>query len=236
MKHSAAAGQPRADARAGFALIEMLAALTIAVAILGLLAQFTSQTLRNWNRGEGTIATMEMLNSGLARLKTDLALALPMRAPGTDSASVMFAGDAEKLLFVAATGFGAGNRGLELISITVAKEEGGISVVRERGPVTTAPTPLRDPVIVLRGRIQLRFSYYEDNGQILQTWSNRERLPKAVAVEIFNTAGVSLFPVPVVMRLPANIAAACVSGDDDGEGACPSPNPRRPGQSNTGEQ
>lgn len=223
MKHSASAGRPRADARAGFALIEMLAALTIAVAILALLAQFTSQSLRNWNRGESTIAVMEMLTSGLGRLKTDLALALPMRPPGTDSASVMFVGDAEKLVFVAATGFGAGDRGLELISITVTREQDGIAVVRQRGPVTTGPAPLADPVVLLRGRMQLQFSYRDDDGQILKTWSNRERLPKAVAVDIVNTAGVSVFPVPVVMKLPANLAAACIAGDGDDAGGCPAP-------------
>jgi general secretion pathway protein J len=217
-------------------LIEMLAALTIAVAMLALLAQFTSQTLRNWNRGESTIAVMEMLTSGLGRLKTDLTLALPMRAPGTDSAAVMFAGDAGNLLFVAATGFSAGDRGLELISITVTRDEDGIAVVRQRGPVTTGPAPLRDPVILLRGRMQFRFSYRDDNGQTLQSWSNSERLPKAVAVEILNSAGVSVFPVPVVMKLPANLAATCVSGDDDGEGGCPSPSPQRRDQSDTGGQ
>lgn len=231
MKHIASAGRPsRADARAGFALIEMLAALTIAVIILALLAQFTSQSLRNWNRGESTIAVMEMLTSGLGRLKADLALALPMRPPGTDSTSVMFAGDARQLLFVAATGFGAGDRGMELISVTVADEEDGIALVRQRGPVMTGPAPLRDPVVLLRGRMQLQFSYRDDDGQMLATWSNRERLPKAVAVDIRNPAGVSVFPAPLVLRLPTNMAAACLAGagEDSGAGGCPGPQGRAP--------
>jgi general secretion pathway protein J len=213
----------------------MLAALTIAVAILGVLAQFTSQSLRNWNRGESTIATMEMLTSGLARLRTDLTLALPMRPPGTDSSSVIFAGDAGNLLFVAATGFGAGDRGLELISITVTKDQDDFALVRQRGPVVAGPAPLRDPVVLLRGRMQFRFSYRDDEGQVLTSWSNRDRLPKAVAVEVLNTAGVSVFPVPVLMKLPANLAAACLSGggedgDDGGAVGCPGTRPARSDQ------
>jgi general secretion pathway protein J len=204
----------------------MLAAVTIAVAILAVVAQFTSQSLRNWNRGESTIAVMEMLTSGLGRLKTDLALAVPMRPPGTDSPSVVFSGDAAQLLFVAATGFGAGDRGLELISITVTKDQDDTVVVRQRGQVTTGPTPLRDPVVLLRGRIQVRFSYRDDEGTILQTWSNRQQLPKAVAVDVANSAGTLVFPVPVVLKLPINIAASCLddSGGGEGEnaGACPS--------------
>jgi general secretion pathway protein J len=221
LKHSASAGQPRADARAGFALIEMLAGLTIAVAILALLAQFTSQSLRNWNRGESTIAVMEMLTTGLGRLKTDLALAVPMRAPGSDNPSVMFSGDAGQLLFVAATGFGAGNRGLELVSVNMTRDaDGVVALVRQRGQVTTGPTPLRDPVVLLHGRMQFAFSYRDEDGQTLTSWTNRERLPKAVVLDLRNTAGVSVFPTPVVFNVPTNMAAACISGDggDGGDG------------------
>ena len=224
MKRSASAGRPRpGEGRAGFALLEMLAALTIAVAILAVLAQFTSQALRNWNRGESAIAAMEMLTTGLARLRTDLNLALPMRIPGTDSASVMFAGDAGNLLFVAATGFGAGDRGLELVSIAAAREENDLVLVRQRGPVVAGPAPLRDPVVLLRGRMQVRFSYRDDDGQVLASWTNRDRLPRAVAVELFNAGGVSVFPVPVLLKLPATISAACIAGggDDDAAVGCP---------------
>jgi len=236
LKHSASAGRRSVDPRAGFALLEMLAALTIAVAILALLAQFTSQALRNWNRGESTIAVMEMLTTGLARLRTDLNLAVPMRPPGTDSPSVIFVGDAAQLLFVAATGFGAGDRGLELISITATKDGDDLVVVRQRGPVTTGQAPLRDPVVLLRGRMQFRFSYRDDDGQTLLTWSNRDRLPKAVAVELFNAGGVSVFPVPLVLKVPTNLSAACISGGgEDGDAAvgCPGQGGarlRQPGQ------
>lgn len=236
MKHSASAGPPCADARAGFALIEMLAGLTIGVAILAVLAQFTSQSLRNWNRGESTIAVMEMLTSGLGRLRTDLALALPMPPPGTDSPNVMFIGDPKQLLFVATTGFGAADRGLEMISITVVNEENGVAVVRQRGPVTTGPAPLRDPVILLRGRMQVQFTFRDHEGQAITNWSNRERLPKAVEVNIVNPAGVAVFPVPVVLNLPTNLIAICVAGGGDDEGttspACPTGRSRTQNQEN----
>jgi Tfp pilus assembly protein FimT len=242
LKPTDSAGPPRSDARAGFAMIEMLAGLTIAVAIVAVLAQFTFQSLRNWNRGESTIAVMEMLTSGLGRLRSDLAAALPMRMPGTDNPSLIFAGDAQQLMFVAATGFGAGDRGLELISVTVTKEQDDTVMVRQRGQVSTGPTPLRDPVVLLRGRIQVRFSYQDDQGVTQATWSNRDRLPKAVAIEVFNTVGTSVFPTPVVLKLPTTLAAACLSAGnaDDGTGAagCPGQQqrPRQPQQDPEGQQ
>jgi general secretion pathway protein J len=235
LKHSASAGPSRADARAGFVLLEMLAALAIAVAILGVLAQFTSLTLRNWNRGESTIATMEMLTTGLARLKADLALAIPMRAPGTDNTNVVFAGGADSLLFVAATGFGSGDRGVELLSVNVTKNDDDMALVRQRGQVTSGQTPLRDPVVLLRGRMQVQFSYYDNDGQTLPTWSNRDQLPKAVGINILNTAGVAVFPVPLMMKLPTNLASGCVgSAGGDGTTECPGPRQRqRPPENQT---
>jgi hypothetical protein len=132
---------------------------------------------------------------------------------------------------VAATGFGAGDRGLELISVNVTKNNDETAMVRQRGPVVSGPSPLRDPVVLMHGRMQFRFSYRDDDGRVLATWTNQERLPKAVAVEIFNTAGASVFPVPVLLKLPANLAAGCLTGGgDDGEGAvgCPGQQGRRP--------
>src|SRR4051812_25747937 len=112
----------RSNPRAGFTLIETLAALAIAAAVFAVVAEFAGRMLRNWNYGESTISAMEMVTRGLGRLGTDLTLALPMTPPGTDGSTVYFAGDAQRMLFVAATGFGLGDRGVELLNIAVAGE------------------------------------------------------------------------------------------------------------------
>jgi prepilin-type N-terminal cleavage/methylation domain-containing protein len=215
-----ASADRRPDPQRGFALLEMLAALTIAGAVFALLAQFTNLSVHNWNRGESAIASMEMLTRGLGRLGADLTLALPMRPPGTDTPNMLFRGDPDRIQFVAATGFGAGDRGLELISVSVIKEENGIAVVRERAPVTTVTTPFRDPVVLLRGRLQVQFVYRDADGQTVQSWSDRPQLPRSVGVYVYNSAGLPVFPVPVQLNLPANLAASCLTGDDD-SGGCP---------------
>lgn len=230
-----ASADRRRDPRAGFALLEMLAALAIAVLLFAVLAQFSSQAAHNWNRGESSIAAMEMLTRGLGRLDTDLTLALPMRPPGTDSPNVLFTGDNNQLMFVAATGFGAGDKGVELISIQVVKEEDGIALVRQRGPVTTAPTPLRDPVVLLHGRMQVQFSYRDADGKTVQAWTDRPQLPKAVAVYVFGAGGLPVFPVPVLLNLPANLAASCLNDNGGGDnGGCP--NQQQQGQPQQGQQ
>src|SRR5690349_18916538 len=84
----------RADARSGFTLIETMAALAIAAAVFAVIAEFAGRTLLNWNRGNSTIAAMEMLTRGLGRLGADLSTALPMTPPGTDGSTAYFIGDA----------------------------------------------------------------------------------------------------------------------------------------------
>src|SRR5688500_3408724 len=103
--------------RAGFTLIETLAALAIAAAVFAVIAEFAGRTLRNWNYGDGVIASMEMITRGLGRLGTDLALALPMTPPGTDGSTVYFAGGPNRRVFVAATGFRIGDRAAALLNV-----------------------------------------------------------------------------------------------------------------------
>jgi general secretion pathway protein J len=209
--------------RAGFSLLEALVALVIASMVLAAIATLGAQILRNWMRGQETISALEMLQRGLGRLETDFTLALPMPPPGSESGELMFKGDAQNLLFPAATGLGAGNKGLELLSLTVTKEGDITTLVRRRGPIANVGTVLGDPVALLRGRMTMSLSYRDANGQIVPTWDSQKQLPSAVLLDIRGASGLSLFPTPVVMPLMINLPVQCLqaatgtqsSGDDD---------------------
>lgn len=202
-----------ADRRAGFSLLEAMVALAIASLILSAIAVLGAQMMRNWMRGQDTIAALEMLQRGLGRLETDLSLAIPMRPPGSEGSELLFAGDATSITFPAATGFGAGNRGLELLAVKVTPEEDGVALVRRRGPVANLGTVLGDPVALLHGRMTMSFSYRDDTGQVVAAWANRPAMPSAVLVTLLGASGVSLFPAPLVIPLMTNQSVACLAGD-----------------------
>jgi general secretion pathway protein J len=212
------ASKRRNNPRAGFTLIETLAALAIAAAVFAVVAEFAGRTLRNWNYGHGTIATIEMVTRGLGRLGTDLSLALPMTPPGADGSSVYFAGDAEKMVFVAATGFGVGDRGLELISIASSSENGEFFLVRQRSVVASPPQQFRDPVVLLRGRMQVQFAYIDATGKSSASWINRPEMPAAIAVVVNVPQAGPLFPRPLLFPVPVNFGVDCIPGMED-EGA-----------------
>lgn len=199
----------RNNARAGFTLLETLVALAIAAAAFAVIVDFSMRTLRNWHRGDQAIAAMEMLTRSIGRLQTDLAVSLPIGAPGGDGSTVLFKGDANNLVFVAATGFGSGNRGVELISVSALADRDGVALVRSRGPLANPQPELRDPVVLMRGRMQVRFSYRDRNGKTTPTWVEQPELPAAVAIEIFGAEGNPVMPVAALLNLPQNYSVEC---------------------------
>lgn len=207
----------RADARGGFTLIETMVALAIAAAVFAVIAEFAGRTLRNWNRGNSTIAAMEMLTRGLGRLGTDLSLALPMTPPGTDGSTAYFIGDAGHILFVAATGFGVGDRGLELLNITAVTDRDDFQLIRSRGPVANPPPQFRDAVILLRGRMTVRFSYRDRDGRTLDSWTKKSELPSAVTVAVFGPTGAPVFPAAIVLPIPVNYSIDCFDTGADNQ-------------------
>jgi hypothetical protein len=194
-----------------------MVALAIAAAVFAVIAEFAGRTLRNWNRGSGTIAAMEMLTRGLGRLGADLSLALPMTPSGTDGSTVYFIGDAEHLLFVAATGFGVGDRGLELLSITAVTDRDDFQLIRRRGPVANPPPQFRDAVVLLRGRMTVRFTFRDREGRTLDSWQKKSELPAAVNVAVFGPTGAPVFPAALVFPLPVNYSVDCFDTGADGQ-------------------
>lgn len=215
MKHTESARLRRSSASAGFTLIEALAALAIAGAIFAVIAEFAGRTLRNWNHGEATIAVMEMLTRGLGRLQVDLNSAVPMTPPGTDGSTVYFAGNANAMRFVAATGFGVGNHGLELLNISAKQDNDDLTLLRERGPILNPASQLSDPVVLMRGRIQVRFAYRDAGGQTYDQWGNKPNLPAAVLVRVLAQDGAPVFPTAFVLPIPVNLGADCLVDQGD---------------------
>jgi general secretion pathway protein J len=207
LKPAVSAG--RSNPRAGFTLLETLAALAIAAAALAVIVDFSMRTLRNWHRGDQAIAAMEMITRGIGRLQMDLAAALPMSVPGGDGAAVLFKGDANGLVFAAATGFGTGNRGVELISVSAFRDREDVALIRNRGPVANPQLELRDPVVLMKGRMRVRFSFRDQNGKTAPTWIEQRELPTAVAIEIFGEQGNPILPVPALIALPQNFSVEC---------------------------
>jgi general secretion pathway protein J len=225
----------RSNARAGFSLIETLAALAIAGAIFAVISEFSGRLLLNWNRNDSTISVMEMLTRGLGRLGTDLSLIVPMAPPGSDGSITYFTGDPTRLTFVAATGFGIGDRGLELLDFSMVDNKDDFYLVRQRAPVSNPPSQFRDSVMLLHGRMQARFSYRDRDGKFVDTWNKRPDIPTAVAVQLFGASG-PIFPRPLIFPIPVSLSVDCLLEDDVRPARCTASQPPEQQQPQTNQQ
>jgi hypothetical protein len=120
-------------------------------------------------------------------------------------------------MFVAATGFAAGDRGLELVAINIVPEGDEIRLLRRRGPVADPPV-LRDPVVLMQGRMRLRFTYRDRNGLPVAAWTARPQNPSAVDLEIMDMHGRPVFPVAISFKLAVDLSADCLAPQDDEQG------------------
>jgi hypothetical protein len=194
-------------------LVEALAALAIAGVLFAVVAEFAGRTLSNWNRGQGTIAAMEMITRGLARMETDLSAIVPMSPPGSDGTTTYFAGDASQMVFVSATGFATGNRGVELLHFAIERDGDDAVVVRTRGLVLNPPPPFRDPVQIFRGRMKVRFHYRDSEGRIVDAWSGRPDIPQAVLVDVRSENDTAVFASAFTVPIRVNFSADCLVGN-----------------------
>lgn len=195
----------RDNSRAGFTLVEALIALAITGAILVIIAEFSGQALRNWRRGTETIAFMEMATTAFRRIAKDVAAAVAYQRLQSPKPTTGFQGGADGLVFVTDNG-----ATLEFVSIRTVKFEDGYALIREQGPAVSEGAQLGDPVVLLRGAFEARFTYHDGAGQRMKEWQQQNRMPTAVEIELVTSQGDSVFPVRAVLPLAANVTPDCV--------------------------
>lgn len=210
MRPSVSAQARRSRANAGFTLVEALAALAIAGVLLAIIAEFAGRTLANWSRGHRTIAIVETVTRGLARMELDLSGIVPMSLPGGDGNTTYFAGDQAQIVFVSATGFAPGHRGVELLHFSVDRDGDDTVVVRTRGLVLNPPPRFSDPVQIFRGPMKVRFYFLGRDGKIVESWNGRPDIPQAVMVDIKSANGAPVFASAFTLPVRVNFSADCL--------------------------
>jgi prepilin-type N-terminal cleavage/methylation domain-containing protein len=226
-----ASAAPQADRHQGFTLVEALAALAISAAIMLLLSEMAGQALRNWNRNATTIASTDMLTTGVGRLALDLAHTLPIPDPKSRPEQLLFRGTSKALVLSVVSGLGPGEHGMELVAVTVVTGPRESVLVRRRTRFDGAMSELGDPVILLRGAFDMHFTYHGHAGERVADWSGRQTLPRAVEL-VFSGRDDS--PPSVVLPMAASFPADCIGASAAGtkdKGRC---GLRSPAQSSAG--
>ncbi len=217
----------RHSSRAGFTLVEVLAAFAITALVIVSMGTLTNHVAFSFDRGIHRVTEAERLAVALDRLARDFAAArfVPLRdeaAPRNgretrQNRPVAFAGQANRVVFVSAARDGKGS---EVVMLTAEALDGGISeLVRRRGrwpgpALGSLEASTGDPVILLKGRHHISFSFYGADDGPLDDWTGRAALPRRIRLNVRDAAGTILIPgAEFVVR--ADAPAACVNGQAD---------------------
>ena len=77
--------------------------------------------------------------------------------------------------------------------------------MRSRSPIANPQPEMRDPVVLMRGRMQIRSATDHRNGKTSPTWIEQSEMPAAVAVEVLSAEGQPVMPVAALIAAPPEL-------------------------------
>lgn len=216
---------------AGFTLIEALIATLVMGMIMAALATITAQWLPNWDRGVVRLQREKLLAVGLDRLTDDLAAAEFVSADGgkdTANKKPIFDGNNTAVVFVRSTLAPGAPPGLELVRYGELSDELGLALVRSTAPLPTGTEESGDvaqlifsnPVVVIRQPYRVSLSYASIDRVWRETWQDQVQLPRAVRVQVRDSATSMLLQETTSTLIHAELAAHCVWANT-ASGNCP---------------
>lgn len=216
--------------RAGFTLVETLAALAIASAIILSASTLIHQGVFFFNRGTRIVDQVEQLTLAIECLRRDFGGARFVLQKTTKAPRAAFIGtpaseDGQaKILFVTAGGRASGPQGEEVVSLSVETADQRTQLIRRRsawhGPrMRLEDAKPQDAVILLKGKLDISFSFSElnPNGTLVwhDRWTGETGLPRSVRLNLRDGAtGVDLMQA-AVFPIYADAPASCVEGKAD---------------------
>ncbi|MBB4398895.1 prepilin-type N-terminal cleavage/methylation domain-containing protein [Bradyrhizobium sp. ERR14] len=220
------------DDRAGFTLVEALAALVVAGLVISVLATMASQWFPAWNRGINRVQRAEMLGLALRRIANDLSAA-EFVPSNREQPQPLFEGGELGVIFVSrAIGPNVGP-GLDIVQIGETANGPDLALVRSRTPFTPLPVGVSlsetlhfsDRVVLLTPPFRLSFAYADASLAWWPDWHGVGRLPTAVRLTIHDRSRGGLAVMSRVVRIHVDAPAAeCIEGERD----CVSSRPDEP--------
>jgi general secretion pathway protein J len=213
--------------RAGFTLIETLAAMALMGLILSALATITAQWLPNWNRGFARIQRSESVSIALERMSSDIGASEFIRA-SADAKSVLFDGNELDVTFVRSAIGPNARPGLEVVRLAETVDSDGFVLTRTHAafvPGMISALNFADPVVLLRAPYRVSFSYAGPDRNWKDTWRDAQGLPAAVLMTVRDAATQQATAVSRIAAIhitaPADSLCANLEGGCNSKDALP---------------
>lgn len=199
---------PRSERRAGFSLIEVLAALAVTAAMVAVVVPLAVQLVARWWTGEAGIAAADAWMQAQLRLSDDLAQTVPMSIAGPEGPGIDFRADATHVRFVRP---GIGSRSpetLDIVTLSVESTASGDILFRSSVPYTegtfAAGGDDGHKTVLLEGPFRLRFRAVGGDGDVRATWKDDKTLPLRMVLSVQPTGPgyvpAAAIDLPIVAR------------------------------------
>ena len=200
----------RTDPRAGFTLIEVLAALVVTGAFVAAVLPYATRLATHWWVGEATVEAADGWMQAVNRMGDDVAQALPYGLGGSDGgAEAAFRAGPDGIAFVRPTlGDGVG---LEAVSYEVRPSPAGNALVRRSrrfDPMAFGRDVGGASATLLDGPFRFRIVEVAADGTRRRDWAPADGMPAAVELSAAATGRAPVPAAPVLMPIPARAPAA----------------------------
>ena len=195
------------DRRAGFLLLEVLAALVVTIAFVGVVLPFAGRIVTHWWSGQTAVEGADAWMQAVARLGDDLAEAEPLSIPGADG--LAFRAGPRRVVFVRPK-LGDPAAGLETVTEAIVTTAAGEALTRRAAPFdpdTFASEPREGGATTLiEGAFRLRFASVGADGVPRDSWGDAKALPLRLELIATTAKNAPLFPGAIVLPLPVSTA------------------------------
>ncbi len=198
----------RDDRRAGFTLIEVLAALAITGALVSVALPYATRLVTRWWLGERTVEVADGWMQAITRLDDDLSQALPLSLPGEGKAITAFRAGTNFVQFVRPALGQASGTDLDTVRYEIRPSTVGAMLVRRTrrfDPVAFVAEPNQGglPTTLIEGSFRFRFFAIGEDHVPRETWPGGADLPVAMGLSAVATSNNQVPPGPILLPIAA---------------------------------
>ena len=199
-------------------LVELVAALVVVALTFAIAGSSLRFLARSGDRGTQLIARHDMLSRGIDAMRHDIERLERVAWKRGRNTEFVFTGDAKGFTFVGVEPpFPTQAAPYFLIYSILQRSDGG-TLVRSRAPFDAGAKDLQrvrgeDEVTVLEGPYTFRFAYFEHKegrDRWVPHWTERERLPEMIRLEIAGTGANGGSIQPIVFRPRVDAEQSCI--------------------------
>lgn len=208
---------------AGFTLLEVLAALTLASLVFVVLNLAMTNIERSVAASRGSLGNQDAVEAAAGVFMRDVARIAMIRRTGTGIKSYLFEGTGRQMTYPLAESQGLKRSGLYLVRLRVETIQGVTQLIRERAPLPPGeelrlPGVWNDEVVLLEGPFDIALSYRAQRSGSrawADGWTGAEAMPQQIRLTIAEP-GTGRLRIPVLVQsLLIDAEAQCVSAAED---------------------